>query len=79
MSTFRRDFESVEQYRKRMALEDQDDEALTVETDIGAVLDALPPPLLFDRGPMCNSPAMERAIRAEEDRITRLDRRDKGG
>jgi hypothetical protein len=78
MSTFRRDFESVEQYRKRMALEDKDDEALTVETDIGAVLDALPPPLLFDMGPRWNSPAMERAVIAEEERITRLDNRDKG-
>jgi hypothetical protein len=77
MSTFRRDFETVEEARKRLASEDQA-EPLMVETDIGKVLDALPPPMLFDMGPRWNSPAMERAVIAEEERITRLDNRDKG-
>ena len=77
MSEFRRDFETVEEARKRLASEDQA-EPLMVETDIGKVLDALPPPMLFDMGPRWNSPAMERAVIAEEERITRLDNRDKG-
>jgi hypothetical protein len=38
MSTFRRDFETVEEARKRLAREDQAD-PLMVETDIGKVLD----------------------------------------
>ena len=38
MSTFRRDFETDEQYRKRIA----SDEPQTFETDIGKVLDATP-------------------------------------
>lgn len=38
----------------------------------------LPPPLMFDMGPCFNSAAMERAIQASEDRITYLDRRDRG-
>jgi len=77
MSEYRRDFETVEEARKRLAREDQA-EPLMVETDIGKVLDALPPPMLFDMGPRWNSPAMERAVIAEEERITRLDNRDKG-
>ena len=77
MSTYRRDFETVEEAKARLAREDQA-EPLMVETDIGKVLDALPPPMLFDMGPRWNSPAMERAVIAEEERITRLDNRDKG-
>jgi hypothetical protein len=77
MSTFRKDFETVEEAKARLAREDQAD-PLMVETDIGKVLDALPPPMLFDMGPRWNSPAMERAVIAEEERITRLDNRDKG-
>jgi len=77
MSTFRKDFETVEEMKARLAREDQA-EPITVETDIGKVLDALPPPMLFDMGPRWNSPAMERAVIAEEERITRLDNRDKG-
>ena len=77
MSKFRRDFETVEEAKARLAREDQAD-PLMVETDIGKVLDALPPPMLFDMGPRWNSPAMERAVIAEEERITRLDNRDKG-
>jgi hypothetical protein len=38
----------------------------------------LPPPLMFDMGPCFNSAAMERAIQSHEDRITYLDRRDRG-
>lgn len=38
----------------------------------------LPPPLIFDMGPCFNSAATERAIQAHEDRITYLDRRDRG-
>ena len=41
MSKFRRDFETVEEARQRLAREDQA-EPLTVETDIGQVLDARP-------------------------------------
>jgi len=77
MSTFRKDFETVEEMKARLAREDQA-EPITVETDIGKVLDALPPPMLFDMGPRWTSPAMERAVIAEEERITRLDNRDKG-
>jgi hypothetical protein len=39
VSTFRRDFETVQEARQRLAREDQA-EPLTVETDIGQVLDA---------------------------------------
>jgi hypothetical protein len=42
MSTFRRDFETVEEARARLASEDQA-EPLMVETDIGKVLDEAPP------------------------------------
>jgi hypothetical protein len=73
MSKFRRDFETVDEAKAR-----QERDPLMVETDIGKVLDALPPPMLFDMGPRWNSPAMERAVIAEEERITRLDNRDKG-
>ena len=41
MSTFRRDFETVQEARQRLAREDQA-EPLMVETDIGQVLDAQP-------------------------------------
>jgi len=41
VTQFRRDFETVEEARKRLAREDHA-EPLTVETDIGQVLDAQP-------------------------------------
>lgn len=39
MNTFRRDFESVEEYRARLKRESLFDEPATVETDIGKVLE----------------------------------------
>jgi hypothetical protein len=75
--SFRRDFETPEQYRRRLEREaGRYDEPLTVETDIGQVLDEEPLPLLFDMGPSFNSRRMEAAIQRREDRITRLDQRD---
>lgn len=77
--SFRRDLETPEEYRRRLARQDADqDEPLTVETDIGKVLDDDGPlPLLFDMGPRYNSRRMEAAIQRQEDRITRLDERDR--
>lgn len=75
--SFRRDFETPEQYRRRLARQDAiaDDEPLTVETDIGKVLDDDDGPLglLIDLGPRYNSRRTEAAIQRQEDRITRLD------
>jgi hypothetical protein len=49
------------------------------ETDLGKVLQDAPlGPFIYDAGPLYTSPADERAIQANEDRITRLDRRDRG-
>ena len=50
MSTFRRDFETVEEARKRLASEDQA-EPLMVETDLGKVLEEpARPPLVIKPG-----------------------------
>ena len=78
-SPWQRDFETPEQYRRRLEREAAryDDEPLTVETDMGKVLDEELPPLLFDCGPACNSRSTERAIQRHEDRITKLDQMDK--
>lgn len=69
---FPRDFETVEEYRRRMAEEDQADESLMVETDIGKVLEQ-PGPFVIDRG-IYTSRADRDAIQAEQDRWTRLER-----
>ena len=49
MGTFRRDFETVEEARKRLASEDQA-EPLTVETDLEKVLDEQLPKLVIKPG-----------------------------
>lgn len=49
------------------------------QPDIGKVLEDAPLcPFIYDAGPLENRPEDERAIQAEQDRITRLDRRDRG-
>jgi hypothetical protein len=65
MSVFRRDFETVEEAKARLAREDQA-EPLTVETDIGKVLDEpARPPLVIKPGRMNASRAF-RAGREDE-------------
>jgi len=60
MSTFRKDFETVEEMRARLAREDQA-EPLTVETDLGKVLDdPMIPPLVIKAGKMNASIAYKR-------------------
>lgn len=60
MSVFRRDFETVEEAKARLAREDQA-EPLTVETDIGKVLDEpARPPLVIKPGRMNASRAYKR-------------------
>jgi hypothetical protein len=49
MAKFVRDFETVEEARKRLASEDHA-EPLMVETDIGKVLDEQRPPLVIKPG-----------------------------
>jgi hypothetical protein len=72
MADFKRDFETEEQYRQRIA------EPLTVETDIGKVLDdELPSPWIVDVGPGGNTRRDERAIRAENQRIFELDQNER--
>lgn len=66
-----RDFETVEEYRARMAREDQA-EPVTCETDIGKVLEP-PSPFIVDRG-IYTSRADRDAMQREEDRWTRLER-----
>jgi hypothetical protein len=51
MSVFRRDFETVEEAKARLAREDQA-EPLTVETDLGKVLEEQRPPLVIKPGRM---------------------------
>lgn len=84
MSDYDRDYEHDRIAARRAhnrLIEDLDreiaEDALTVETDLGKVLDDEPPPLLFDMGPIYNSRRMEAAIQRQEDRITRLDERDR--
>jgi hypothetical protein len=72
MDRFRRDFETVEEYRRRLAEQDQ---AEPVE-DAEPVAE-LPSPWVVDLGPRFNTPADERAIRAENQRIFELDERDR--
>lgn len=75
---FRRDFETVEDYRKRVARESLFDEPVTCETDLGKVLDDEPlSPWVVDRGPLMNTRRDEAAIQAEQNRITELDTQDK--
>lgn len=75
---FRRDFETVEDFRKRVARESLFDEPVTCETDMKKVLDDEPlTPFIVDRGPLVNTRRDEAAIQAEEDRITKLDEMDK--
>jgi hypothetical protein len=72
MADYKRDFETEEQYRQRIA------DPLTVETDIGKVLDdEVPSPWIVDQGPVWNSRRDERAIRRENQRIFELDERDR--
>lgn len=59
MSVFRRDFETVEEAKARLAREDQA-EPLMVETDIGKVLEEQRPPMVIKPGRMNAS----RAVRA---------------
>ena len=60
MSTFRRDFETVEEAKARLAREDQA-EPLMVETDIATVLDdPMIPPLVIKPGRMNASRAYKR-------------------
>ena len=60
MSTFRKDFETVEEMRARLAREDQA-EPLTVETDMATVLDdPMIPPLVIKPGRMNASRAYKR-------------------
>jgi len=75
---FRRDFETVEEFRKRVAQESLFDEPVTCETDLGKVLDDEPPSLwVVDRGPLMNTRRDEAAIQAEQNRITELDQADR--
>ena len=72
MSNYRRDFETVEEYRARLSAEAA--ERATFEADLGKVLDEPPPgPWVVDCG-IYTSRADLRAIQAAEDRITRLER-----
>lgn len=77
MADYRKDFESVDDYRARLKRESVFDEPVTVETDLGAVLEDEPPlPLVVDIG--VRTSRRDRAdIQAYENRITRLDNRDK--
>lgn len=64
MSTFRRDFETAEEFKARLARED---EPLTVETDIGKVLDeTLPGPPLTVKPGNVHARAAYRAGREDE-------------
>ena len=70
-ANYRRDFETEEEYRKRV--ERQSQELATFETDIGKVLDEGPPsPFIVDCG-IYTSRRDRDAIQREEDRITRLE------
>jgi hypothetical protein len=65
VSKFRKDFETVEEARQRLASEDQA-EPLMVETDIGSVLDGpAVPPLVIKPGNV-NARAAYRAGREDE-------------
>ena len=64
MSVFRRDFETVEEAKARLAREDQA-EPLMVETDLGKVLEEQRPPLVITPGRMSASRAF-RAGREDE-------------
>ena len=66
---FPRDFETVEEYRRRMATEDQAEQP--EETPVKA--EAPPGPFVVDRG-IYTSRADRDAIQAEQDRWTRLER-----
>jgi hypothetical protein len=63
MSTFRKDFETVEEMRARLARED---EPLTVETDIGKVLDEPARTPLVVKPGIHNARAAFRAGREDE-------------
>ena len=77
MADYRKDFESVDDYRARLKRESVFDEPVSVETDLGAVLEDEPPlPFVVDIGVRTSRRDMA-DIQAYEDRITRLDNRDK--
>ena len=71
MSDYRRDFESDEDYRRRLAA--QSDEPQTFETDIGKVVEEPPSPWVMDCG-IYTSRRDRDAIQAEQDRWTRWER-----
>jgi hypothetical protein len=77
VADYRKDFESVDDYRARLKRESVFDEPVIVETDLGAVLEDEPLlPFVVDIG--VRTSRRDRAdIQAYEDRITRLDNRDK--
>jgi len=77
MADYRKDFESVDEYRARLNRQSLFDEPATVETDLGALLEDEPPlTLVVDIG-VRTSRRDRSDIQAYEDRITRLDNRDK--
>jgi hypothetical protein len=70
MAKFVRDFETVEEARRRLASEDQA-EPLTVETDIGQVLDEpVRPPLVIQPGNQHAAAAF--AVGREDEYIDRM-------
>lgn len=69
---FRRDFETVEEFRSRVERELQG-EPQTFETDVGKVLEEPPSPWVVDCGPGTTR-ADRDAIQAEQDRWTRWER-----
>lgn len=71
MADFKRDFESDEDYRARLAAEQ--DEPQLFETDVAKVLDEPPSPFVVDVG-IYTSRRDRDAIQAEQDRWTRLER-----
>ena len=69
---FRRDFETVEEYHKRLDAEAA--ERATLEPDLGKVLEQEPPlPFVVDIG-LGTSRRDREAIQAEQDRWTRWER-----
>lgn len=67
--TFRRDFETVEDYRRRLAADD----VVEAEAQPTGATPELPSPFIVDAG-IYTSRRDRDAIQREEDRITRLER-----
>ena len=67
--TFRRDFESVEEYRRRLAADDMED----ADAPPADATPEPPSPFIVDAG-IYTSRRDREAIQREEDRITRLER-----